>query len=389
MMLSTYQLLRVLGVAATFSQIGMAAPYYHPPTASNTSTRSTNLTQPGGLDLFQNSSTLLNGGYWPEWKGHFDDSCVDLKTVSHINYAFASISDTGELIVGDAENLRALVQRKATYPGLKIYLAVGGGHESASKQFEAIASELVLLDAFIKSASKTVEEYNLDGIDIDWEYPDNYVEGNQFLHLMQRLRMALPSPLRVSAALPVGDWILQHIDLKKLAKQVDYLNLMAYDFVGATFANVVLTGHHAKLLDTSTGGPSVSAAVQYVTAAGFPANKIMLGIPLYGRSFGGAEWVGKPFSGTGRNSEIEVKDLPPPGLKEYYDEEAVGIFAVGNGEFWTYDNKHSVAEKAKFARQKGLAGLFYWQLGGDRCGQDSLVRAGYEALRNNGTSTAQ
>lgn len=307
--------------------------------------------------------------------------CLDFGTLTHVNYAFANINQDGSLGLDNENGLRAWTEQKNTYNNLHLSLAIGGGRAHAGEKFAEIAANDDLADNFVASARSAVDHFGLDGIDIDWEYPSTPEQGQQFLHLLTKLRQALPPPLRISTALPAGKWILKHIPLAEIATQVDILNLMAYDFVGATFANVRLTGHQAKLFSAGTGGTSGAAAVDYIVGRGFPANKILLGVPLYGRSFGGAKWVNEKFSGTGGNGEYLVKDLPKPGMKEFYDSDAVAAFAVGDGQFVTYDNAQSVGEKAKYVRSQGLAGLFFWQLAADRCGDESLVRAGFEGLK--------
>ncbi|KPI45291.1 Endochitinase 1 [Cyphellophora attinorum] len=241
---------------------------------------------------------------------------------------------------------------------------------------------------FTTSAREVVEYYGLDGIDIDWEYPRSVEAGQQFLELMTRLRQVLPQPYRLSTALPAGEWVLEFIPLAALAKQIDALNLMAYDFVGAHWGPGV-TGHQAQLYaSTGESGGSGNAGVQYVIDRGLPAAKIMLGIPLYGRTFESTDGLRRPFQGTGRQEAYLVKDLPLPGMQEVYDPAAVAVYAYGDGELITYDSKDSVTKKAEYARGKGLAGLFYWQIAGDRFGGDSLIRAGFMALNSSGIDTA-
>ena len=322
-----------------------------------------------------------NGGYWPSWKSDHSEVCLDVATVDHINYAFAGIHEDGSISLENPDGLRVWTQRKQQYNGLKVNLAIGGGHTLAGDRFAAMAANDQMVEQFVASTRSTVGQYGLDGIDIDWEYPRSQVQGQQYLALITKLRQALPKPLRISTALPAGEWVLQHIPLAELADQIDVLNLMAYDFAGADFANVVLTAHHANLYSPTGGGNNGAAAVNYITGRGFPANKILLGVPLYGRAFGGASWLNEKFSGTGGMGEYPVKDLPKPGMKEFFDDTAVAAFAVGDGQFVTYDNAQSVREKASYVKARGLAGMFFWQLTADRCGEESLVRAGFEGLK--------
>lgn len=395
---------RHLKAGALALLLGQRAAAVYLPAASHTSDSSESSSHLNGQDVhwpsssgipaspyfnnhtMHNQSTFLNGGYWPAWKGEVDTSCVDVHAITHVNFAFAMIGYDGSIQVEVNEGLVSWIRQRENAPGLKVILAVGGGTGAATLSFASMAANPTKMQQFVRSVRDTVNRYNLDGIDIDWEYPGDAEQGQQFLTLMTALRNALPSPLRLSTALPAGEWILQYIPLVELAKQIDYLNLMAYDFVGANFANVAMTGHQAKLFSTpENGGASGASAVEYLTQQGFPVNKTLLGVPLYGRGFAGATGINQQFGGGG-GAEYVVKELPLPGMKEYFDNEAVAAFAVGNGQFITYDNQESVRAKAQFVRERGLAGLFYWQLAGDRCSDESLVRAGFVELNNNRTA---
>jgi chitinase len=318
-------------------------------------------------------------GYWPAWH-ELDPTCIAIESLTDVSYAFASIDTDGSLHLSNDAGLRSWVQQKKHYPNLRIHLAVGGGTKEARTQFDSMAASPHRMDRFARSARETVDAYGLDGIDIDWEHPLSIEAGRQHLTLMIKLREALPQPYRLSTALPAGEWALNFIPLAALAKQIDMLNLMAYDFVGAEWG-FGLTGHQAQLYVVADGtGPSGNAAVKHVIDKGLPAAQIMLGIPLYGRSFGSTNGLREPFQGAGQQEAYLMKDLPPPGMQETYDPAAVAVFAVGNGEFITYDNQESVAAKAKYVQGKGLAGLFYWQIVGDRCGEESIIRAGFRTL---------
>ena len=232
---------------------------------------------------------------------------------------------------------------------------------------------------------------------VDWEHPSSPEEGKRYLHLLTRLRASLPSSrYLLTTAIPAGNWVLRNLRLAQVAEQVDLINLMAYDFVGATFTNIKLSGHHAQLRTPTSSSNDVAklsgeSAVSYLLSQGVPANKLLLGIPLYGRSFLGAKDIDQPFHGAGgREGVFEVRDLPLLGTKEMYDESLGAAFCVGaEGGFVSYDNLASTGAKADFVRQKGLAGLFFWHMGCDRCNEDSLVAAGYRALGLEDSSKVQ
>ena len=113
-----------------------------------------------------------------------------------------------------------------------------------------------------------------------------------------------------------------------------------------------------------------------------PANKIVLGIPAYGRSFVGAAKVGQAFSSSaGEEGTFEYKDLPRPGAKEQVDKTLGAAYCVdADAGFVSYDNPDTVRMKATYARQLRLGGLFYWTGTADVKGERSLIEAGYTTL---------
>ena len=110
--------------------------------------------------------------------------------------------------------------------------------------------------------------------------------------------------------------------------------------------------------------------------------KLLLGVPVYGRSFTGARGVGQLYSGhAGEEGTFEYKDLPRPGAHESVDLDVGAAYCVGgDGGFVTYDNPQTVRRKADFVKQYGLAGLFYWTGTADAQGPRSLIFNGYTAM---------
>lgn len=153
--------------------------------------------------------------------------------------------------------------------------------------------------------------------------------------------------------MPAGQWALRHIDLYKAQGYLDLLNLMAYDFTGSWSTQ---TGHQAQLFPSNANEPSGSAAVDYVISTGFPAAKILLGVPVYGRSFLGSSGPGQEYRGHGGdNGTFEYKQLPRSGAEEIVNTRVVAAFCIGgDGGFVSYDNPETVKIKAAYVREKRL-----------------------------------
>lgn len=128
---------------------------------------------------------------------------------------------------------------------------------------------------------------------------------------------------------------------------------MAYDFTGPWSQTA---GHHAQLFPGTPSEASGSAAVEYVISTGFPATKILFGVPVYGRSFLGATGPGQPFNGHGgEEGTFEYKQLPRPGTEEIVNTRVVAAFCISDdGGFITYDNPETVKMKANYCIEKGL-----------------------------------
>lgn len=247
---------------------------------------------------------------------------------------------------------------KQKHPHLRVVLSVGGG--VSSHNFATVAASPVLCDNFARSARGLVEASGLDGLDIVWRYPTDRQQGSNFLALIAAIRLYLPEEhYLLTAALPCSSSILANIDLRRAADYLDLLNLTTYDFYGAWTSR---SGHHAQLYssgkDNDTSG---SSSISYLVTQGFPAKKILLGIPVFGRSFLGVTGPGHRFKGVGgSDGEFGYNELPRKGTKEQVDKKACAAYCVGgDGGFVSYDNPETVKQKAAFCRQKGLGASLY------------------------------
>jgi chitinase len=293
--------------------------------------------------------------------------------------------------------------QKAKYPTLKLILSIGG--EADSRTFNEITSNMIHLERFVHTARRLVDELGMNGIDIDWEFPSNEAEGRRYTHLLARLRAALPSPKYiVTTAVPAGIWALRSMNLGEAADYVDLINLMAYDFVGP-FPDITVSGHHSQLRcppgAQDAAKTSGEAAMQFLLKHGVAREKIVLGVPLYGRSFLGASGPAQAFSGHGGDEDgtfeyryLPVTDRHPSASSngsdvdaitpcaEQFDSALAAAWCVGpqtkeGGGFITYDNAMSVEAKARFVKDEGLGGLFYWHIGFDKSrNEGSLVDVG-------------
>ncbi|ROV89173.1 hypothetical protein VSDG_08839 [Cytospora chrysosperma] len=359
------------------------------PSSSRTSRKAVSLSQ-----VF-----YKNAVYFPNYRLYNGDTpgALNFSCISTVYYCFANVALDGGVFLSDeyadlqapcdgvSGGLGSLMHLKQKHPHLQVILSIGGG--ASSQAFSTVAASAVLRDNFARSARGLVEASGLDGIDIVWQYPTDPQEGTGFLALLAAVRLYLPEEhYLLTAALPASCPILANIDLRRAAEYLDLLNLVAYDFYGPWSSR---SGHHAQLYPSSKDdSTSVSSTVSYLLSQGFPAQKTLLGIPLFGRSFVAVPGPGHRSKGSapGSNGDgtFDYSQLPRRGTKEQLDKRACAAFCVGgDGGFVSYDNPDTVKQKAAFCRQKGLGGMFYWTGPADaKDSKRSLVATGFRALHS-------
>jgi len=280
--------------------------------------------------------------------------------ITHLNYAFGHVNNTFDGIRVDNESrLRSLVDLKKKYPSLKIMLSVGGW---GSGRFSEMAATDENRKKFAEDCQRVVKEFNLDGIDIDWEYPTSNAakissspdDTKNYTIMMQEIRNKIGKSKLLTLA-SVAD--AKYIDFKAIDPIVDFVNIMTYDMGNPPF-------HHAGLYRSKyTSGISVDEAVTAHLNAGMPLNKLVLGIPFYGHGRNGI---------AGFIDYREIVNLT--GYKKQWDEEAqVPYLENDKAEFvCTYETPESIAIKCDYLLKRGMLGAMYWEYGGDT--DDGILR---------------
>ncbi|PSR79667.1 glycoside hydrolase [Coniella lustricola] len=345
-----------------------------------------------------------NAVYFPNHRIYNGDTpgSMNYNCISTVYYCFANVATDGGVFLSDeyadvrspcdgvSGGLGSLMHLKQKHPHLQVILSVGGPH--SSQIFATVAASAVLRDNFARSCKDLVDASGLDGIDIVWQWPMGALQGANFVALLAAIRMYLPEEhYLLTAALPAAQVVLSAIDVQRAAEYLDLLNLMAFDMYGAWSSR---SGHHAQLYpathkeDESFSG---SFAVSCLLSQGFPAKKILFGIPCFGRHFPGVTSTGQSFSRPSGDGTVDYLQLPRKGSKEIVDRRACAAFCVGSSGssnssgFITYDNPETVKAKAAFVKQKGLGGLFYWTGPADaKDGKRSLIASGFKALHSSG-----
>lgn len=287
--------------------------------------------------------------YVTSWSSVVPDPFV----MTHINYAFGHVSDSFDGVrIDNPERLKRLAGLKKVNPDLNVMLSIGGW---GSGRFSEMAADKKLRRSFAADCRRVVEEFGLDGIDIDWEYPTSSAadisssedDTRNFTRLMKDLRTELgPGMLLTLASAASADYI----DFRSIDPYVDFVNIMAYDMATAP-------RHHSSLYESAFSGRMTSdKAVKAHLDAGIPSSKLVLGMPFYGRG-------GSYFS-----SFCDYKDIKTDAqtVEKWDDAGKVPYISDLNGNLVLgYDNPRSLKIKCDYVKEKGLLGAMYWDYDGD------------------------
>ncbi|XP_011307755.1 chitotriosidase-1 [Fopius arisanus] len=319
--------------------------------------------------------------HYRQGNGRFTTADIDPNICTHYIWSFVTIE--GNRIVvsdGDGSNgIRELTALRSQNSGAKVLVAVGGGSDSVGPKYSNMVSSWQSRNDFINSAVDVLKEYNLDGLDMDWEYPafNGGVPSDRenFVLLLKELRERFNQEggYLLTAAVNAGQWAAETAyDIPGISQQLDFINLMTYDFHGSWESQ---TGHHAGL--HANGDISVESCVKYWLDKGCPKDKLVVGVPTYGKSWTLADpnnhGVGAPAVGVGQPGPY----TQAPGTLAYnelceqinagqwtvvFDEQAYVPYAYNGNQWVGYENVQSAKGKAGFLRDWGLAGAMVWTI---------------------------
>ncbi|KAL2063785.1 hypothetical protein VTL71DRAFT_5590 [Oculimacula yallundae] len=332
--------------------------------------------------------------------------------LTHVLYAFANLKEDGTVFLSDTyadlqkhystdswdteENVYGCIKQlyllKKVNRQMKTLLSIGGW--TYSERFAAATSTAETRAIFAATAVEFVKDLGFDGVDIDWEFPEDDTQAWNFVLLLEALRSALDQyaaahadghHFLITVASPAGPKKYNILHLSAMDAYLDAWHLMAYDYAG-NFSDA--SGHHANLYPSASNSQatkfSTDRAVQDYVAKGIPASKIVIGIPLYGRSFVGTSGLGEAYSGVGSSNPKkgswedgvwEYKVLPKTGATMYTDSESGGTYSYdsSSNELVSFDTPAMASTKAAYIKSKGLGGAMYWEASADKTGEESIV----------------
>ncbi|MFD7549837.1 glycoside hydrolase family 18 protein [Streptomyces sp. NPDC059578] len=361
--------------------------------------------------------------------------------LTHINYAFGNVSPQGKCFLdsvpgeGDpwadyvrpidaansvdgvadtydqrlAGNFNQLVELKKKHPGLKVMISLGGW--SWSTHFSNAVSTPAKRKAFVKSCVDLYIKGNLpqdgtrggegaaagvfDGIDVDWEWPGSSGEDDtpytpedkkNFTALIREFRTELDGYAKaqqkqgqqrkhyeLSAFVPTAPAKIDAgFEVRKIMRDFDFVNLQGYDF---HVSGEKTTNQQSALY--AKDDFSVDQTVNDWLRRGAPADKLVVGMPLYGQGWtgvsGGGDGLHQPNTGpapakhqAGYEDYKELKKLAASGTyKVYRDKKNGHAWLFDGNSLWTYDDPQVLRTKAEYVVDRGLGGAMVWSLDGD------------------------
>ena len=361
-------------------------------------------------------------GYFPQW-GIYNRRYVPLdliksgamQTLTQIDYAQANIKDSACIVAdptadlniafksedsvdGTADapesqfrgNFHQLQLLRKKYPKLRVLISVEGKRdlfEEAARPENRVAFVHSCIARFLEGhIAPGIEAPHLfDGIDVDWEYPDAN-HANDFYALMEEFRRQMdavggdvPKARRVKAAyaeytLSIASGAshknIDPIDWARVARSVDQVGVMTYDFQGPWSHD---TGFVAPLRSDDPQAETVASVIDAYLAAGVPARQLLLGLPFYAYQWhnvtpgrhNGLYSKGDPVRGNLNQSTATALLSASPDAKLYRDTVSQAPWIYDGDNFLTFEDSVSLQAKWSFAADRRLGGLMIWELSGD------------------------
>ncbi len=376
------------------------------------------------LNAQPSPNSIINAYFanWSIYDRQYFVTDIPADKLTDLTYAFASISDNGEIALSDPwadtqfpypndadnaplkGNFHQLQLLKAAHPNVRTLISIGGWTGSA--KFSDVALTAASRDKFARSVAHFIQQYGFDGVDIDWEYPtgdgdagnvERPQDKDNFILLLAALRQQLDTlgaGHLLTIALGSTPSNYQPLDWAKIAPLLDWINVMTYDMSGEWSE---VTGFNAPLYNSTANPPeggSDDATISGLLALGVPASKLVLGVPFYGRGWTGVgiqnnglhqPYTGLP-AGTSEQGSYDYWDLAAHYVGKYarfWDETAQvpWLYDATSGTMISYEDPVSLAQKANYVREHSLGGAMIWEISEDSP-DSALLTALYNGLHS-------
>ncbi|XP_069365183.1 probable chitinase 10 isoform X2 [Maniola hyperantus] len=314
------------------------------------------------------------------------------KSCTHLHYAFAVLDPHSFAVIPANEDYdivkggyRIATGLKQRIQGLRVILSVGGA--GTERLFSEMVQEPYRRNSFIDSAVQFLQDHDFDGLDLHWVYAGDRDEREKELltTLLYELREKFSSyGFLLSTVLPPFRYQIEDgYDLSAVSGATDYTILQAWDMnqVKREDSPSKALQHSALHRDPGASArdqrfDNVEFMVKYVLRNGMAADKLVLGIPLFGRSYTlSASTLPSPGAAVDGWGD-EGQYTQTRGMLAYFEicmieREEKGAssvdaqgnaYAVFDNQWISYDTPATVFEKMKFIKSNGLAGAAAWAI---------------------------
>ncbi|KAI3694748.1 hypothetical protein L1987_77718 [Smallanthus sonchifolius] len=341
------------------------------------------------MHSMHSSSGPNKGAYWPSWSIDFPPSAIDTTLFTHVYYAFLSPNNVTFKFEIDYPTALSLKNFTTTLhkkkPSIKTLFSIGGAVEGP-KIFSRMALGHDSRKRFILSTIEVARKFDFDGVDLDWEFPETPIDMVNFHHLLHEWRVAVKKEARstdrpqllLSAATYFKpevtlDDVYRKYPVASINKNLDWINAMCYDYRGSW--DRTATGAQAALYDPHSN-VSTSYGLQSWIKAKLQREKLVMGLPLYGRTWQLKDpslyGIGAPAVdvGPGIEGQMSYVDVEKFNAQNnamvVFDLSTVSVYSVAGTSWIGYDDVRSVKLKIEYARTLEIGGYFFWAVNGDQ-----------------------
>lgn len=309
--------------------------------------------------------------------GSGDITKEDLLKLTHMNLAFGTLDSNGVVYPMKNDKIHMIPKFREWNPNIKVILSIVSKDASA---FTYCSGDSLLRRKVALNLLELAKEYDLDGVDLDWEYPcvpSNGVDSNNsdkenFTLLIKEIRETFDKEkdkryiLSIAAGADV--YYTHCVELSEIIDDLDYICLMTYDLKCGFHA---LAGHHTALYANrgDVFHNSCDDALRLFHREGVPKEKLLMGAAFYSRKWSnlkdrnhGLLQISEKGGGYGPDYDILVAEyINKNGFIRYWDEEAKAPYLFNGNTFLSYDDEESLYYKANYVKEEGYGGIFYWE----------------------------
>lgn len=314
-------------------------------------------------------TTPVVAGYYTSWRVFtYPPSQIPMTKVTHILHSFAYPDASGNInhpsyFLDPVPQLTQLAHNA----GRKVFVALGGWSDSGG--FSPMAASSATRANFINNITTFCLTNGYDGVDLDWEYPANDTDKQNLNLLVTELKAhwAQVAPnLGLSIAVAGTDYSAHYVDVTFLAPYVEWFGVMTYDYHGSWSDH---TGHLSPLyLDPRDPGQcgAVDNSINdyFHNTRGVPYEKLVCGVPFYGKKFPKATEPYQP--NRSRATDLFYSEIVAlSGYTYKWDNVAQVSYLSGSSTFITYNDPVSAEKTCAYAKSKAIKGIMMWELSQD------------------------